>query len=94
MGHNSLQAQGPDLSDLLSPFQAGISTSALSKFPSQGQSDRSALPPSEFMLSHGICMDEAFHCFQVLSRSRIATVHAKFHHVTWLKALWGWDGSV
>lgn len=34
LGHNSLQAQGPDLSDLPSPFQAGISTSALSKFPS------------------------------------------------------------
>lgn len=32
--HNSLKAQGPDLSDLPSPFQAGISTSALSKLPS------------------------------------------------------------
>lgn len=34
LGHNFLQAQGPDLSDLPSPFQAGISTCALSKFPS------------------------------------------------------------
>lgn len=50
--------------------------------------------PGEVMLSHNICMDEGFHCFQVMSRSRITTVHMKFYHVTWLNAPWGWDGGI
>lgn len=41
------------------------------------------------MHSHGIYMDEGFHYFQVMSRSRITTVHKKFHHVTWLDTPWG-----
>lgn len=28
------------------------------------------------MLSHGICMDGECHCFQVMLKSRIATVHS------------------
>lgn len=91
--HGFLQAQGPDLSDPRS-FLGQDFHICFIQVPQRISMIVLCFSPSEVMLSHGICVDGTFHCFQAMSRSRFATVHMQFPCVTWLNAPWGWDEGI